>query len=173
MNSNNIARIGVIGAGSWGTTLANLLAGKGFSVDLWVREEEVYEQLINERVNHSFLPGVVLDPRLNPVRSFEEALTGKQLLLMAVPSHVFREVLSNMKPYLMPGVPLTVATKGIENETLLIMSQVAEEVLGSQYTHKFACLAGPSFAKEVSKRSPTAVTIACREIEHASLLQQV
>jgi len=146
-----ISKIAVIGAGSWGTTLANLLAEKGNRVDLWVREEEVLSQIKNERINRIFLPDAELDERLNPVGSFEEALFEKELVLLVIPSHVFRDVLTKIKPHLQPGMSLMTATKGIENQTLMIMSEVAESVLKGEYMERFACLAGPSFAKEVSK----------------------
>ncbi|MBW2608736.1 MAG: NAD(P)H-dependent glycerol-3-phosphate dehydrogenase [Deltaproteobacteria bacterium] len=173
MVKNEIPRIGVIGAGSWGTTLANLLAEQEYNVDLWVREEEVYDQIKQERINRTFLPDNKLVPQLNPVKSYEEALSGKDLILMVVPSHVFREVLNHMKPYLRPGMTLIAATKGIENDSLKIMSQVAEEVLPKEYTDLFVCLAGPSFAKEVIKKQPTAVTIACRDLSHVERLQRI
>ena len=94
--------------------------GQWYLVDLWVREEEVYHQIKRERVNRSFLPGMKLVPQLNPVRSFEEVLSDKNLVMMIVPSHVFREVLNHMKPYLRPEMALMAATKGIENDTLKI-----------------------------------------------------
>ena len=78
---SSIKRVGVVGAGSWGTALANLLAEKGVPVDLWAREEEVYQQIKEERVNGVFLPEMTLDGRLNPVRTFEEALFNKELIL--------------------------------------------------------------------------------------------
>jgi glycerol-3-phosphate dehydrogenase (NAD(P)+) len=171
--ASEIKTVGVIGAGSWGTALANLLAEKGLEVDLWVREEEVLEQIRGERVNGVFLPGVELNGRLRPVSSFEAALSGKEVVLLAVPSHVFREVLTGLKPYLWPHISLVAATKGIENETLMVMSQVAHEVLGEPYPGRFACLAGPSFAREVVQRYPTAVTIACRDMDHAGRLQRL
>ena len=101
---NEINTIGVIGAGGWGTALANLLADKGLEVDLWVREEDVFRQIRDERVNATFLPGVELVPSLRPVRSFEEALSGKDLILLAVPSHVYREVLEGLKPFFRAGM---------------------------------------------------------------------
>lgn len=168
-----ISKIAVIGAGSWGTTLANLLAEKGCKVDLWVREEEVYQQIKEERVNGVFLPHMELVPQLNPVRSYEEALWEKELILLVVPSHVLREVLNHIKPHLRPGIALMTGTKGIENDSLLTMSQVAESVLPKEYTDHFACLAGPSFAKEVFQKFPTAVTIACHDVKHAERLQRL
>ncbi|MBW1900912.1 MAG: NAD(P)-dependent glycerol-3-phosphate dehydrogenase [Deltaproteobacteria bacterium] len=166
-------RVGVIGAGSWGTALANLLAGKGVDVHLWVREEEVFNQIKKEHVNGVFLPGVALDPRLKPVRAFEEAVFEKELILMVVPSHVFRDVLTNIKPHLCEGMSLITATKGIENDTLMIMSQVAADILPEDYMADFASLDGPSFAKEVSRKLPTAVTIACADLGHAERLQRL
>jgi len=171
MSKSDIMRIGVIGAGSWGTTLANLLAEKGFLVDLWVREEEVYNQIKEDRINKTFLPGIKLVSMFNPVKTFEKALYDKDLVVMVVPSHVFREVLQDMKPYLHQNIKLMTATKGIENETLKIMSQVVEEILPQEYSRLFACLAGPSFAREVIAKQPTAVTISCRDLSHAAWLQ--
>jgi len=168
-----ISRVAVIGAGSWGTALANLLAGKGVDVRLWVREEEVFQQIANERTNRVFLPGVALDRRLQPVRSYEEALKERELVLMVVPSHVFREVLTGLRPHLVEGMSLISATKGIENESLLIMSQVAQSVLPDTFMADFASLDGPSFAKEVSRKLPTAVTIASADVAHAQELQRL
>lgn len=173
MEGVDITRIAVIGAGSWGTALANLLAEKGLDVDLWVREEEVFSQIRDQRTNQVFLPDFRLDARLRPVISFEEALRGKQLALLAIPSHVFREVLVSVRPFLPRDASVIIATKGIENHTLMIMSQVAEEILDEQYMATVACLAGPSFAREVARHYPTAVTIACHHMAHAKRLQQL
>jgi len=170
---SGINKIAVIGAGSWGTTLANHLARKGLSVNLWVREEQVFEQIKNERMNKVFLPGMELVPQLKPVRSYEEALLDRELILLVVPSHVYREVLTGVRSYLRAGIPLMTATKGIENNTLMLMSQVAEDVLTKKHMERFAVLAGPSFAKEVYKKNPTAVTIACRDVDHAKVLQNI
>jgi glycerol-3-phosphate dehydrogenase (NAD(P)+) len=168
-----IRRIAVIGAGSWGTALGNMLSQKGCQVDLWVREETVFQQIERDRVNKEFLPGVVLSPALRAVRSFEEAVEGKELVLLVIPSHVFREVLTALRPYLANGMALIAATKGIENDTLMVMSQVAETILPATYHQSFACMGGPSFAREVSVKSPTAVTIACRDTGQRSRLQKV
>lgn len=173
MSKAEISRIAVIGAGSWGTTLANLLVEKGCEVDLWVREEEVYYQIKEERVNRRFLPDMELDPRLNPVRSYEEAIAEKELVVLVVPSHVFREILNYIKPHLHPAMSLMAANKGIESETLLTMSQVAENILPKEYMDRYACLAGPSFAREVFRKHPTAVTIGCRDMSHAERLQRL
>ena len=173
MKTTEITRIGVIGAGSWGTTLANFLAEKDFQVDLWVREEEVFRQIRDEKINKVFLPGAKLVDQLNPVRTFEEALDGKKLILLVIPSHFLREVLKNLKPYLTSGMSLMAATKGIENDSLMIMSQVVENVIDSDYLADFAYIAGPSFAKEVYQKTPTAVTLACRDLAHGEKLQHL
>ena len=173
MSKPEISKIAVIGAGSWGTTLGNLLVEKGCRVDLWVREEEVYHQIKEERVNRKFLPDMALNPLLNPVRSHEEAMSQKELVLLVVPSQFFREILNHVKPHLRPGMALMSANKGIENETLLTMSQVAETVLHKEYMERYACLTGPSFAREVFVKQPTAVTIGCQDVNHAERLQRL
>jgi glycerol-3-phosphate dehydrogenase (NAD(P)+) len=171
MSADEIVRIGVVGAGAWGTTLANMLAGKGREVTLWVREEEVFHQIRKEKVNRTFLPGVELAPGLRPVKSYEEAVAGRDLVLMAVPSHGFREVLKGVRIHLRPGAVLLSVAKGIENDTVMTMSQVAQVVLPGDSNVTFACLGGPSFAREVSVKRPTAVTIACNDIGRAQQLQ--
>ncbi len=170
---DEIRKIGVIGAGSWGTALADLLASKGKGVDLWVREREVYDQIRTRHENGVFLPGVVLSDNLRPVRSFEEALNEKELALVVVPSHVFREVLGSMRPHLKEDVVLIAGTKGMENDTGMVMSQVAASVLPEIFMKTYACLSGPSFAKEVSSGYPTAVTIACHDMTQAARLQRL
>jgi glycerol-3-phosphate dehydrogenase (NAD(P)+) len=172
--NGDLFRIAVIGAGSWGTALANLLAEKdGLEVALWVREEEVYREIKENQSNETFLPDIRLSPALKPVFSFEEAVRQKELVLIAVPSHVFREVLEGLKGHLTSSMSLMMATKGIENDSLMIMSQVVEAVLGQGYLADFACLAGPSFAKEVVRKFPTAVTIACENERHGQKLQRL
>jgi glycerol-3-phosphate dehydrogenase (NAD(P)+) len=166
-------KIGVIGAGSWGTALADLLAAKGHDVTLWVREEEVLCQIRDGGRNDVFLPDVSLSPDLRPVRSFEEALEERELVVLVVPSHVIRGVLADLRPYIREGMDLVTGTKGIENDTLMTVSEVVREELPGHDLRRFACLAGPSFAREVVRRYPTAVTVACPDGEHAQRLQGV
>ncbi len=160
MKKNTGRKTAVIGAGSWGTALANLLADKGNEVDLWVREEDVFSQIEKEGMNRTFLPNVALSERLHPVRSFEEALFEKELVVLAMPSHVFREVVIGLKPHLHSGMSFIAATKGIENDSLMLMSQIMEDLLEGSVKGQFGCLAGPSFATEVARKLPAAVTIA-------------
>ena len=164
-------RIGVVGAGSWGTTLANHMALKGIDVALWVREEEVYEQIKKKGINETFLPGITLSSKITPSQSFEEACKNKDLLLIVVPSHVFRDVLMQLHPFLSSPVPLVVATKGIENETLMTMSQVVESVLPYEWSNNCASISGPSFAREVCYKHPTAVSLGSRNGALATSLQ--
>lgn len=163
--------VAVVGAGSWGTTLANLLAEKGVGVRLWVREAEVYEDLARERINHTFLPGVRLAPGIAFSRAFPEVLADAHLVLMVVPSHSFREVLQALKPFFPQGAMLLSATKGMEMDSLLTMEGVTREELGPEVP--YAVLSGPSFAREVAQRQPTAATIASRQREVAQLLQRL
>jgi glycerol-3-phosphate dehydrogenase (NAD(P)+) len=163
--------IAVIGAGSWGTTLAQLLAEKGQDVRLWVREPEVFETLTRERINHTFLPGVRLSPRIRCTQEYSEAVNGARIVLMVVPSHGFRHVLQNLKPYWPAGAGLVSATKGMEIDSQLTMEGVVREEMGAEVP--YAVLAGPSFAREVIQKQPTAVSIASRQREVALWLQRI
>jgi glycerol-3-phosphate dehydrogenase (NAD(P)+) len=168
-----MAGVGVVGGGSWGTAMAHHMALKGFHVDLWIREEDVYYQVKENRVNETFLPGIKLSERISPVRSFREVGTEKELLLIVVPSHVFRDIATELSPFLSPSMPLVVGTKGIENETLMTMSQVVKSVLPGSYPNSLGCLSGPSFAREVCYKHPTAVTLASRNEKLAKYLQKL
>jgi len=169
--SPNVQAVAVIGAGAWGTALAQLLADKGVPVHLWVREPEVCAALSRERLNHTFLPGVKLSSRIIFTQEFAVALQGVRLVLLAVPSHVFREMLRELRPHLPPEAALLSATKGMEIESLLTMEGVVREELGAAFP--YAVLSGPSFAREVAHKIPTAVTIASRHREVAHNLQRL
>ena len=166
-------KIAVIGAGSWGTAQAHLLAGNGVRVNLWVREEKVFRQIRDGRENKVFLPGVQLNDLVNPVMCFEEALDGTDIVAVVVPSHVFRVVLEAMRAHVRDETIMVAATKGIENDTLMVMSDVAGDVFGASVKERFGCIAGPSFAKEVARRLPTAVTVACTDLKIAGTIQRI
>lgn len=165
-------RVGVIGAGAWGTTLARHLALTGASVRLWAYEPDVVEAVRAKRENVLFLPGVALPPSLTATRSFAEALTGADFTLFAVPSHAARAVLQQMASLLPPGMPIIVATKGIEEETLHLMTQVMEELLPVSLPSQLAVLSGPSFAAEVCRGTPTAVVLAGKDPDMIRRLQR-
>jgi glycerol-3-phosphate dehydrogenase (NAD(P)+) len=152
--------IAVIGGGSWGTSLAWLLADTGRPVRLWLYEPELVEAIRATRENPRYLPGVALPALIEPTGSLQAAVDGCRFALFVVPSHVTRTVFSQLQPHLPPAVPVVVATKGIENDSLMLMSQVILDVDRRRSPDSLAILSGPSFAKEVCQRLPTAVTLA-------------
>lgn len=166
-------RIAVIGAGSWGTTLANLLAGKGVETTLWAFEADLVERMRQSRINDLFLPGFELDRRLGYTNDLAEAVTGRQVVVLVSPSQVMRRVVGQLRPHLAPDGLLISAAKGIENDTLLLMSEVLEELLGSGATARCAYLSGPSFAREVAAGLPTAVAVAANDPAVAETVQQL
>jgi glycerol-3-phosphate dehydrogenase (NAD(P)+) len=171
LESPDVQTVAVIGAGAWGTTLAQVLADKGVPVRVWVREPEVFADLGRDRINHTFLPGVRLSARIMFTQEFAVALQGVRVALMAVPSHCFRDVLRELRPHLPGEAVLVSATKGMEIDSLLSMEGVVREELGAAVP--YAVLSGPSFAREVVQKTPTAVTIASRRREVAHNLQRL
>ena len=145
-------KVAVIGAGSWGTAVA-AIACRNASTVLWARRPEVAEQITVEHVNN-YLPDLALPDDLTATADLDEALSGADVVVMAVPSHGFREVLEQGTPAIADGVPLVSLTKGVEQETLP--------------GRKLAFLSGPSFAKEVGIGLPTAVVMASRDRDAAT-----
>ncbi len=154
------SHIAVIGAGGWGTSLAWLLADNGRRVRLWCYEPELADAIRTTRENPRYLPGVPLPPAIHATTSLKEAADGCGAAVLVVPSHVARTVFSQLQPHLAPAAPLVIATKGIENDTLMLMSDVILDVDRARSRDSLAVLSGPSFAKEVCQRLPTAVTLA-------------
>lgn len=169
----DIGRIGVVGAGSWGTTLAQLVADKGYPVDLWVYEQELCRTIRETRENPVYLPGTRLHDNISVHNDLESVVVDHGLILMVVPSHVYRSVAVRMVPMLKPGVMLVSATKGIENETLLTMSGIWGEILSPESAVHVLCLSGPSFAAEVARRVPTAIAIAAETMDVACRAQRI
>ncbi|MDZ4675807.1 MAG: NAD(P)H-dependent glycerol-3-phosphate dehydrogenase [Gemmatimonadota bacterium] len=157
----------VLGAGSWGTALADLLARNGHSVALWAHEASLVESIARERQNSAYLPGVTLAPGLLPTADLAAAVGDAELLVSAVPSHVTRDVLGRVARYRPDSVVLACASKGIETGSLKLMSDVCAEALPAAH---FVALSGPSFAVEVAERQPTAV-VAAGPAEAARLVQ--
>lgn len=164
--------IGVIGAGSWGTTLADLLAKRGHEVTLWAYEPELVEEMTKTGTNSIFLPGISLSPRLRYTNSLPEAVRGKTFLLFVVPSQVARGVLAAVRPLLTPDTIIASASKGIEVDTLLTVSQIYADILPPELYRNFAVLSGPSFAREVAQEMPTAVVAASESPAVAARVQQ-
>ena len=168
-----MVRIGVIGAGSWGTTLANLLAKKGHEVTLWVYEKGLAERLSATRVNDLYMDGITLSAQLRYTNSLVEAVEGCQVLVLVSPSQVMRRVLTQLAPYLASDCLLVSAAKGIENNTLQTMSEVLQEILGQDSAQRSAFLSGPSFAREVADEQPTAVAVAAENMAVARRIQEL
>ncbi len=166
-------KVGVVGAGSWGTALANLLAVKGYIVHWWVFEKDLCQQLEQTRENSVFLPGITLSENLRPTNDMALTVEDKDLVLVVVPSHVMRAVTLQMADHIGPHTILVSASKGIENDTLLTMDGVISQALGGIGDERFAVLSGPSFAREVAQGLPTVVTVASKSLECAQKVQHV
>jgi glycerol-3-phosphate dehydrogenase (NAD(P)+) len=166
-------KIGVVGAGSWGTALANLLALKGFLIDLWAFEKEVKDQIESVKMNSEFLPGVSLSDRIIPSNDIKSVVMGKDLVLVVVPSHVMRETAQHIREHILKDTIIVSASKGIENKTHLTMSGVLREILYETNEDSFAVLSGPSFAREVVKKVPTVVAVASKNPKVAGYVQHV
>ncbi|MGA2937873.1 MAG: NAD(P)H-dependent glycerol-3-phosphate dehydrogenase [Syntrophobacteraceae bacterium] len=169
----DIGPVGVIGAGNWGTSLAHVLAAKGLKVNLWVFEEELCETIRRTGENSIYLPGHRLHQGVCANSSLEEVAGASRLLIMVVPSHVYRGVVMRMLPNLRQDAIVVNATKGIEADTLLTMSGIWKELLPKQNRIQVLCLSGPSFAREVLQGIPTAVTLAGQNLEITRQVQQV
>ncbi len=165
-------RIGVVGAGSWGTAIANHLGLKGFKVDLWVFEKEVKDQIEKYRENKIFLPGFTLSSNIFPSNDLFSVASDKDLLIIVVPSHLMRETVSRITGISKNTIILS-ASKGIENKTHLTMSGVLKEALPEISDDKIAVISGPSFAKEVANKVPTLVTVASKDKNVAEFVQHV
>ena len=150
----------VVGAGAWGTALANVLAEGGHNVMMWAHEADVARAIMYEHANHRFLPGVALHHRVRATTRPGEAVADADLVLYAPPSHALRAVARSGATHVHPGATLVVATKGIEHETFALMTDVvAAEVPGRPVVG----LSGPSFAEEVAHGQPTALVAASRD----------
>lgn len=169
---SNVKNIGVIGAGSWGTSLANLLAKKGFPVVLWAYEEDLVEKMSQIRENDHYLPGIKLSENLSFSANIADAAS-LDLLLLVSPSQVMRLVVKQAVAAIRPDAIIVSASKGIENETLLPMSDVLQEILPQQLSQRMAFLSGPTFAKEVALEQPSAVVAAAENQDICNQVQEV
>lgn len=166
--------IAVIGAGSWGTALAKVLSDKGHQVLLWGHNPSDMDAIQTNRENSKYLPGFKLAETLTTTSDLKQAVTGQATIVMAVPSHVTREIFKQITPFLQTDAIIVSATKGIENETLVTMTQLlTEELVNAGIIGNTAVLSGPSFAKEVAQRIPTAVTVAANSTEVAERIQNL
>ena len=155
--------IAVIGAGSWGTALAKVLADKGNAVTLWGRSAGQMAEIQAARMNARYLPGAALPATLTATADLEAAVSNKRFVVSVVPSHTVRDVLGRAALKIAPEAMVISASKGIENESLATMDEVLKEVLPGKLGARLAFLSGPSFAKEVALGLPTAVVMASRD----------
>jgi glycerol-3-phosphate dehydrogenase (NAD(P)+) len=158
----------VVGAGSWGTTVASLVANKQ-PVRLWARSPDLAEEIARTGENSRYLPGITLPPALVATARLEEAVAGADVILMGVPSHGFRTVLEAMRPSLRPDAVIVSMAKGIERGTNLRMSEVVREVLPG---HVAGALSGPNLAREVAQGQPAASLVALPDERLAQRVQQ-
>jgi glycerol-3-phosphate dehydrogenase (NAD(P)+) len=165
MNANKIA---IVGAGSWGTALSIVLAPRFERVRLWAHETDLVDRMASTRINDVFLPDFRIPDNVDPVSDLGLALENAAIVIGVMPSRFARTVYSSMRPYLDSRMRFVTATKGLENGTLLRMSEVAREIIGK----KFAVLSGPTFAREVARGEPTAVVISSDDQELAVSIQR-
>lgn len=162
-------KLAVIGGGAWGSALACVLAPRFEEVSLWLNEANLAAQIRETRVNEIFLPGILLSEKVAPETSLELALAGADIVLSVMPSHVVRAMYSRMRPWLKPDMKIVSATKGLEAESLLRMSEVITSVIGDEFS--VAALSGPTFAREVALGNPTAVVVASGDPDLVSKIQ--
>lgn len=168
-----MSRIAIIGAGAWGTALSIVLGRRGtHEVRLWAHEKEVCDSITQHRENKLFLPGPRIPESVTPHSHLPTALTGAQILVSVMPSQHCRRLFEHMLPYIPPGIPIISATKGLEERSLLRMTEViAQAFTNITIPPRIGALSGPSFALEAARGDPTAVAIAstdselCREIQ--------
>ncbi len=161
--------IAIIGAGSWGTTLAALLADKEYDVSLWVYEEDLAEDIQRTRINTVYLPDFVIPESIKVSHRIEDVVERTRYILNVVPAQHTRAVFKNALPYIHKDAIIINASKGIERRTLLTISAILKELS----TCQVAVLSGPSFAEEVIRKLPTAVTITANDSDTGLLLQEI
>ncbi|MBC7794854.1 MAG: NAD(P)-dependent glycerol-3-phosphate dehydrogenase [Clostridia bacterium] len=157
-------RVTVLGAGSFGTALAQLMGQQGLDVRMWMRNSERAATIQATRKNPQTLQEFTLSERIFATGDMEEALHGAEGIVLAIPSQSARSVLKATK---LPEVPLVLAAKGIENESLMTVDEVVADVLGKDVRDRTLTLSGPSFAREMMRCEPTAVALACRDLRLA------
>jgi glycerol-3-phosphate dehydrogenase (NAD(P)+) len=166
-------RVTVIGAGSWGTALANLLATKGYHVTLWARSRHLVQQMVSEGANGLYLPGVPVHPRIIPTADLAAAASATSIFVSVVPSHAVRAVWGLLAPRLPAAALVVSATKGIEAGSLYTVSQVLHALLAREPRTDVAILSGPTFAREVSQGTPTAAVVAASNRAVAETVQRL
>jgi len=165
-------RTTVLGAGSWGTALAKLLADQGHPTRLWARRKVMADAIQGQRENQAYLPGFPLPDMLETTSDLAFALEGSDLIVSVVPTHGLREVLQDAAPLFGTKAPIVSATKGIEIDSLMLVSEIFEDMLPESQHRQLAYLGGPSFAKEVAACLPTAVSVAGHDADVVAVAQE-
>jgi glycerol-3-phosphate dehydrogenase (NAD(P)+) len=163
-------RVTVLGAGSWGTTVASVLCRRDHEVLLWARNPDVAAEVDGQRSNEAYLPGIRLPARLRATADLEEAARHAELLVVGVPTGAFRETLENARPHLAPWFPVVSLSKGLERDTHLRMTEVIKQVLPGRPA---AALTGPNLAREIMAGQAAASVIATEDLTVAGALQKV
>jgi len=169
-----MSRIAIIGGGAWGTGLAMVLGRKeSHAVRLWANELDVCDSINTRHVNERFLPGFTLPPTIEATHDLSRALEGAEIVVSVMPSQHSRKLFERMAPQLLPEMLFVSCTKGIEDGTMLRMTEVIADVLRTRkFTPRVGALSGPSFAREVARGDPTAVTVASVDSDLARAVQQ-
>jgi glycerol-3-phosphate dehydrogenase (NAD(P)+) len=165
--------IAVIGAGSWGTALAMVLADNGLKVNLWARRQEVVDEIQSSRTNSRYLPDVQLPETIVPTSNLEQAVKDQNRVLVVMPSVAFRDTMKLLSLYMHSDAKLIHATKGFDADSQVRMSQVIREEIPHLHPDHLAVLSGPSHAEEVSRRCPTTVVVASRNQSTAEEFQDL
>ena len=165
--------IGVVGAGGWGTALAKILADKGERVTLWCHGADSFRQIVETRENRAYLAGISLPAEITVTQSLGEVVSNKRLVICAVPSHVVREVFCRAMDDLAQTTMILCGTKGLEEGSLKTMGELFVDLLGAGRKKNLAFLSGPTFALEVARMLPAAVTVAAADESIAKSIQQI
>jgi glycerol-3-phosphate dehydrogenase (NAD(P)+) len=166
-----VKNLAIIGAGAWGTALAIVLAPRFSRVRLWVYEPDLAIRMNDSRENDLYLPGCPLPAGVQPVGDLGAALDGADVVLSVVPSHLVRELYQRMLPFVAESMLFVSATKGLENDSLLRMSEIVQETLQVRFAPRVAVISGPSFAREVACFEPTALAVASADASTAARVQ--
>ncbi len=167
------SRVTVVGAGSWGTSLAAVLAKNGHDTVLWALESDVVETVTGAHENKRFLPGIALPANLKASGDLEHSIARAQVIVNVVPSQFVGRVMEQAAPHVAKGAQVVSASKGIETSTLRRMSEVLNSALGKSRMAGFTVISGPSFAAEVARETPTAVVAASADVDAAERVQKL
>jgi len=167
-----VNRLAIIGAGSWGTALAIVLAHRFPRIRLWAYENDLADRIRTSRENDTYLPGFQIPEPVEVVSDLAHALDGTDMVLSVMPSHHVRALYRQMLPGLAPSMVFVSATKGLENDTLLRPSEVIQEVVSTRFAPRVAAISGPTFAREVARGDPTALVVSSSDIGLTEQVQE-